>query len=99
MKRPVTGSASQVAVMARVNPKLKRRLQALAKSTKRSESYLAAEAIAQYVSLNEWQVARIKASYDEWSASGTPSIPHEEVARWLSGWGTDEERPPPKPRR
>jgi RHH-type rel operon transcriptional repressor/antitoxin RelB len=94
MKRPEAKSA--VPVMARVSPKLKRRLQALAKSTRRSESYLAAEAIAQYVSVNEWQVAHIEAAFDEWKTRKVPSVPHEEVARWLASWGQQDELPPPR---
>ena len=85
--------------MARVSPKLKRRLQALAKSTKRSESYLASEAIAHYVSLNEWQMEHIKAAFDDWRAGKEPGIPHEDVARWLASWGSESELPPPKSRR
>jgi predicted transcriptional regulator len=34
-------------------------LEALARSTKRSKSFLAAEAIAAYVELNEWQIGKI----------------------------------------
>jgi predicted transcriptional regulator len=98
MKRSAA-KTEQVAVMARVSPKLKRRLQALAKSTKRSESYLASEAIAHYVTVNEWQIAHIEASLDEWRANKIPSISNEKVARWLASWGSDDELPPPKARR
>ena len=38
-------------VMTRVSPDIKRKLRALTKETDRSESYLAAEAIAAYVEL------------------------------------------------
>ncbi len=49
----------------RLNGGLKARLEALARSTKRSRSYLAAEAIAAYVELNEWQIAEIEAGIVE----------------------------------
>jgi predicted transcriptional regulator len=37
----------------------------LARSTKRSKSFLAAEAIAAYVELNEWQIGEIAAGLAE----------------------------------
>ena len=49
----------------RLNGGLKARLEALARSTKRSRSYLAAEAIAAYVELNEWQIGEIEAGIAE----------------------------------
>ncbi|MGZ8299750.1 MAG: CopG family ribbon-helix-helix protein [Rhodoplanes sp.] len=40
----------------RVDSSVKRRLEKLAKSTGRSRSFLAAEAIDAYLDVNEWQV-------------------------------------------
>jgi predicted transcriptional regulator len=44
---------------------LKSRLDELAESTHRSKSFLAAEAVRQFVEQNEWQVAQIKAAIGE----------------------------------
>ena len=55
-------------VTARIDAVLKSRLDALARSTKRSKSYLAAEAIAAYVALNEWQIGEIEAGIAELDA-------------------------------
>ncbi|HEY2137885.1 MAG TPA: ribbon-helix-helix domain-containing protein, partial [Xanthobacteraceae bacterium] len=44
----------------RVDSAIKKRLEKLAKNTGRSRSYLAAEAIGEYLDVNEWQVAGIK---------------------------------------
>ena len=52
-------------ITARIDASLKAKLDALARSTKRSKSYLAAEAIAAYVELNEWQIAEIEAGIAE----------------------------------
>jgi RHH-type rel operon transcriptional repressor/antitoxin RelB len=82
--------------MTRVSPDIKRKLRALAKETDRSESYLAAEAIAAYVDLNAWQVTHIKKSLAEVTA-GDSGVSHERVAAWLDSWGSDQELPPPKP--
>ena len=48
---------SSTTVSIRIDPASKKRLEKLAKSTGRSRSFLAAEAINEYLDLNEWQVA------------------------------------------
>jgi predicted transcriptional regulator len=52
-------------ITTRINAGLRARLEALARSTKRSKSFLAAEAIAAYVELNEWQIGEIAAGLAE----------------------------------
>jgi RHH-type rel operon transcriptional repressor/antitoxin RelB len=52
-------------VTARISAALKAKLEALARSTKLSQSFLAAEAIAAYVELNEWQIGEITAGLAE----------------------------------
>jgi len=44
----------------RLETKLKKQLDRLSKSMNRSRSFLAAQAIQEYVSVNEWQIAEIK---------------------------------------
>lgn len=51
-------------------------------------------AIVGDVERNTWQVARIKRSLDE-ARTGTPGIPHDDVARWIESWDTADERPRP----
>jgi RHH-type transcriptional regulator, rel operon repressor / antitoxin RelB len=78
----------------RVDSAVKKRLEKLAESTGRSRSFLAAEAITEYVSINDWQVAGIKnavASLDQGRG-----IPHQQVKDWVGSWGNDNERPVPK---
>jgi RHH-type transcriptional regulator, rel operon repressor / antitoxin RelB len=59
-------SATDTAIVTvRLDGGLKAKLEALAHSTKRSRSYLAAEAIAAYVELNEWQIGEIEAGIAE----------------------------------
>ncbi len=52
--------ASSNILTLRVDSKLKKKLDKLAKTTQRSRSFLAAEAIREFVALNEWQVEEIK---------------------------------------
>ena len=40
----------------RLEDDIKKRLETLASATRRSKSYLAAEAVRDYVELNEWQI-------------------------------------------
>ena len=63
----------------RVDESDKARLDALARSTGRSRSFLAAEAIAEYLSVNEWQIeairtaiAETRAGRDDFTRSGSP---------------------------
>jgi RHH-type rel operon transcriptional repressor/antitoxin RelB len=44
----------------RLDAKLKSKLDRLSKSMNRSRSFLAAQAIQEYVSVNEWQIGEIK---------------------------------------
>ena len=58
-------AADTAIVTVRLDGGLKAKLEALARSTKRSRSYLAAEAIAAYVELNEWQIGEIESGIAE----------------------------------
>jgi RHH-type transcriptional regulator, rel operon repressor / antitoxin RelB len=49
----------------RLEPSIKARLEQLADATHRSKSFLAAEAIREFVDLNEWQINEIKAAISE----------------------------------
>ena len=49
----------------RIDSDTKDQLEALAKRARRSKSFLAAEAIAAYVELNEWQIGEIEAGIAE----------------------------------
>jgi predicted transcriptional regulator len=80
----------------RVDPEVKKRLERLAKSTGRSRSYLAAEALNDYLNINEWQVAGIKRAVA--SLDRGEGVPHQEVKNWVDSWGRKRERPAPKRR-
>ena len=72
----------------------KLRLDALATQSQRSSSALAAEAIAAYVEVEEWQLEEIRAGIADLDRGG--GIPHEAVSKWLRSWGTENELPAPK---
>jgi predicted transcriptional regulator len=88
---------SSATFTVRVDSDIKKRLEKLAKSTGRSRSFLAAEAIGEFVDVNEWQIAGIRAAMQ--SLDRGESIPHEQVKEWVKSWGSRKERPVPKSRK
>ena len=70
----------------RVDHSQKQKLEALAKSTGRSRSFLAADAISAYLDVNEWQVAGIKAAMKSLDDNG--GVPHAAVKKWVGSWKT-----------
>ena len=78
----------------RVDAAAKKRLERLAKNTGRSRSFLAAEAINEYLDVNEWQVDGIKRAIG--SLDRGKGVPHDRVKDWVTSWGSSRERPIPK---
>lgn len=85
---------SSTTVSVRIDLAAKKRLEKLARSTGRSRSFLAAEAINGYLDLNEWQVAGVQKAAA--SLDRGEGIPHERVKEWVSSWGSKRERSAPK---
>jgi predicted transcriptional regulator len=82
----------------RLSPELDEKLAALARVRNRSKSDLASEAIAAFVDVDAWQVARIKGALDE-AKSGAPGVLHEDVVRWVESWDTEHELSRPQPKK
>jgi RHH-type transcriptional regulator, rel operon repressor / antitoxin RelB len=78
----------------RIDSETKRRLDLLARRSRRSKSFLAAEAIAAYVQTEEWQLGEIQAGLRD--LDGADVVSHQKVATWLKSWGTRSERKPPR---
>lgn len=78
----------------RIDSETKKRLDALSKRSKRSRSFLAAEAIAAYVESEEWQLAEIQAAMAELESGH--EISHEKAAAWLNSWGKSGESKAPQ---
>ena len=78
----------------RVDDSVKERLEKLAERTGRSRSFLAAEAISEYLDINEWQVAGINQAIA--SLDRGEGIAHARVKEWVGSWNTLYERPAPK---
>ena len=68
----------------RLSTELKERLDRLAKATARSKSWLASDAIARYVQLQEWQIQEIEAGIREADAGefATDDEVEAVIAKW-----------------
>jgi RHH-type transcriptional regulator, rel operon repressor / antitoxin RelB len=78
----------------RIDSGTKQKLDALSKQSKRSKSFLAAEAIAAYVELEEWQLGEIHAGIADLDEGR--EVSHERVVKWLASWGNPGETKPPR---
>ncbi len=76
--------SSSTILTLRVDTKLKKKLDKLAKTTQRSRSFLAAEAIREYVALNEWQVEEIEKAIRQADAGDFAT--DEEVEEMFKKW-------------
>jgi len=68
----------------RLEDEVKDRLDRLAESTQRSKSYLAAEAIREFVENNEWQIAEVRAALKE--AEAGEFVSETDVAALARKW-------------
>ena len=78
----------------RIDAETKKRLDALAKRSKRSKSFLAAEAITAYVESEEWQMGELHAGIAELESG--QGVSHEKVSKWLKSWGKPGEAKAPR---
>lgn len=68
----------------RLDPQLKRKLDRLSSAMSRSRSFVAAEAIREYVALNDWQISEIKKGMAE--ADRGEFASDEDVERTVRKW-------------
>jgi RHH-type transcriptional regulator, rel operon repressor / antitoxin RelB len=71
----------------RLEPELKQRLDQLAQATQRSKSYLAAEALRDFIEINEWQIQEIKDAIKE--ADSGDFAPERSVTKTRKKWGVN----------
>jgi predicted transcriptional regulator len=73
----------------RLDSRLKKKLDKLAKATERSRSFLVAEAIRAYVDVNEWQIEEIKKGLREADAGdfATDAEMEQTIDKWVRRGG------------
>jgi predicted transcriptional regulator len=78
----------------RIDADMKKRLESLARRSRRSKSFLAAEAIAAFVEAESWQLDEIQTGLGALDAGR--GVPHKDVANWVRSWGRKGERKAPR---
>lgn len=81
-------------ISVRVPKETAEKLSTLAQATDRSKSYLAAQAIEEYLLAQEWQIKAVQEGLQDVAAGRTVS--HDKVKEWLQSWGTDHEQEMPE---
>jgi predicted transcriptional regulator len=71
-------------ISVRVSKEVAKRLERLAEATDRSKSYVAAQAIEEFLALQEWQVKAIQRAVDE--ADTGKLLSHSEARKRLGRW-------------
>jgi len=78
----------------RLDEQLEQRLNALAKKTHRSKSYLAKEALIRYIEAEEAKDYEKRETLERWEAYQETGevVSNDAMMEWLDSWGTDEEK-------
>jgi RHH-type transcriptional regulator, rel operon repressor / antitoxin RelB len=76
----------------RLDQSVKKRLEAAAARVRRSKSFLAAEAIEEYLSVQEWQIEAIGRGIE--TADRGELMPHDRVKAWAKSIAADRRRRP-----
>ena len=89
--------AESAVLTLRLDAKLKKQLDRLSKSMNRSRSFVAAQAIHEFVSVNEWQINEIKKGLAEADAGDFAT--GEEMQQAVAAHNTTSLTVPPNARR
>lgn len=86
------------ATSIKLDDELKGRIQHLAEIRRRSSHWIMREAIAQYVDREEKREALRQDTLKAWEEFQTTGLhaTADEVEKWLTSWGTDNELPAPQ---
>jgi len=82
-------------VTVRLPVGIKQKLEALAASTNRSKSWLAAQAISAYVEEQSWQTQQVEDAIAIADGEEAVWVEGEVVEAWLNSWGTETEKTTP----
>lgn len=85
-------SPSSMTLSVRVANEMYQQLEELSDATGRTKSYLAAEAIDQYLRSQAWQVTAIKNAVKKSDRKNAKFVNHSKVADWVNSWDSKEEQ-------
>lgn len=86
--------ADSPTLTVRLDPEVRQRLESVALRVHRSESLLAAEAIEEFLAVQEWELAAIEEGIA--AAERGDLIPHEDVRAWAESLDSGHELPLPR---
>ncbi len=66
-------------ITVRIKPSTRERLDALARTTRRSKSFVIEDALERYLEINEWQITGIQVAVAEADSPDAEWVDHEEV--------------------
>lgn len=85
-----------VTLSIRIPPEVKEQLDRLSDATGRTKSFLAAEAIENYLETQSWQVAAIKNAVKKADSKDANFVDHGKVVDWVDSWGSKKEEDLPE---
>jgi RHH-type rel operon transcriptional repressor/antitoxin RelB len=89
-------SNAAVTLSVRILPQTRDKLDELSHATGRTKSFLAAEAIENYLATQAWQVRSIKNAVKKASSSDACFIDHKKVVDWVNSWDSEREKGMPE---
>lgn len=92
----MTHSNPTVTLSVRVPPEIRDQLKKLSDATGRTKSFLAAEAIESYLTVQAWQVKAIKKAVQKADSKEAKFLEHHKVVGWVKGWNTQDETEMPE---
>jgi predicted transcriptional regulator len=81
-------------ISVRLDAGLNDRVTAIAAALDRSKSWVIEQAVADFVAVQEWQLAAIDVGIT--AADAGQVVAHDEVVAWVRSWGKADELPIPK---
>lgn len=86
---------SNTVFTVRLSDETKDQVEALAKATNRSKSYIVIQAIEDYIRRNAWRAKELQEAVAE--ADRGVFVSGDAVEEWLDSWGAETELPAPAP--
>ncbi|MBU1736732.1 MAG: ribbon-helix-helix protein, CopG family [Proteobacteria bacterium] len=83
-------------VSVRLEEKILRQLDMMAKISDRSRAWLMSKAVEQYVEHEAWQIEEIQHSLAKLENGTGKFASQENVKQWLASWGSEGELEPPQ---
>jgi len=85
-----------VTLSIRIPSEIREQLDDLSHATGRTKSFLAAEAIENYLAAQSWQVKAIEKAIEKADSNNVRFIEHNKVIDWVNSWDSESERKIPK---